>query len=130
MKRIALLVWLGAVAVTGAASTNEIEKKALPLDELLPIARQQAAEIFAQDETNLWFWAVDCRYATDGFSNDATNAVQWYSFSFYNPSTIERVPRAGNTLPTAMAYHIRLTPDGSLTNSSSGRTIGWDPSVR
>ncbi len=127
MKRLIVVIWLGAMGWVGAASTNEFGKKALKLDELCPIALQQAAEMYAQEETNLWFWAVDCQYATDGFSHDATNAVQWYSFSFYNPQTIERVPRPGNTLPTAMAYHIRLTPDGTLTNSSCGRTIDWAP---
>ena len=130
MKRMVLLFLFGTVAGVGAASTNEFGKKALSLDELLPIARQQAAEIYAQDETNLWFWAVDCQYATEGFTHDATNAIQWYSFSFFNPQTVERVPRPGNTHPTAMAYHIRLMADGTLTNSTSGRTIDWDPGVQ
>lgn len=127
MKYIAILFLVGATAVAAAASPDESGRKELKLDELLPMAREQAAGIFGQEETNLWFWAVDCQYATDGFSNDATNAVQWYNFTFYNPQTIERVPRSGNTHPTAMAYHIRLKPDGTLTNSSSGRTIDWDP---
>lgn len=127
MKFIAILFLMGATAVAAAASANESGREGLKLDELLPMAREQAAGIFEQDETNLWFWAMDCQYATDGFANDATNAVQWYNFTFYNPQTIERVPRPGNTHPTAMAYHIRLRPDGTLTNSSSGRTIDWDP---
>ena len=130
MKRMALLLWLGTVALAGADSARESRQNTLKLDELLPMARQQAAEIFNLDETNLWFWAVDCQYATDGFTHDATNDVQWYSFSFYNPQTIERVPRPGNTIPTAMAYHIRLTADGTLTNSTSGRTIDWAPAGR
>ena len=126
MKTSPLLALL-AIAAAGCSTPSPSRPDGKPLDDLLPLARQYAADEFAQDSTNLWFWTLNCHYHPEGFANDATNAVQWYTFSFFNPHTVERVPRPGNTLPTAMGYHVRITPDGELKNTSSGRGIGWSP---
>lgn len=115
------------LAALSAAAQNGPAGKLPVLDDLLPVARTNAMAIFDVAESNLWFWSVDCHYQGEGFADDSTNALQWITFSFFDPHSAERVPRGGRSESTAMAYHVRLFPDGSLKNSSSGRTIGWLP---
>lgn len=122
-----LLAPLALFAALSAAAQNGPAGKLPVLDDLLPVARTNAVAIFGVAESNLWFWSVDCHYQSEGFADDSTNALQWITFSFFDPHSAERVPRGGRSESTAMAYHVRLLPDGTLKNSSSGRTIGWRP---
>ncbi len=120
-----LLLAVAAGCVTAPQIDPTDPSPPLLLDDLVPIARRHAAELYHQDPTNLWFWAVDCHYDAQATAHDATNPLQWYNVSFYDPHSLERVPRPGHTSVTAMGYHIRLTPDGQLRTHSSGRGLGW-----
>ncbi len=122
----ALLLTLTAAGCVTAPQVDPTDASPpLQLDDLVPIARNHAADIYHQNPTNLWFWAVDCHYDDEATAHDATNSLEWYNVSFYDPESIERVPQRGNTSVTAMGYHIRLTPDGELRSHSSGRGLGW-----
>ena len=95
-----LLAPLALFAALSAAAQNGPAGKLPVLDDLLPVARTNAVAIFGVAESNLWFWSVDCHYQSEGFADDSTNALQWITFSFFDPHSAERVPRGSRSEST------------------------------
>ena len=117
-----LLVTSGCSTTPPQPSLSAGEPKRL--DELLPLARQHAAERFEITEDQLRFASLQCRYAYDWPEQDATNTLRWYTFRFFDPDTVEPDPRNPKGV-TALGYSIKLTADGQFKGSSQGRGMGW-----
>jgi hypothetical protein len=93
------------------------------LNRLLPVARHKAAELFEQHEEDLHFYSMHSRYDYFPASMDATNALRWYTFTFFDPASIE----SGTDGPSgykATGYSVSLSADGAYKKSCGGLTLG------